>query len=90
MFPNGKRILLKGVNRHSFRPETARPEREDCYAEVRLIKAMNMNGVRMSHYPPDEAFLEACDELGLYVLNELSGCRMRMTPRSAAGWSGKW
>jgi hypothetical protein len=34
---------------------------------------MNMNAVRMSHYPPDEHFLDACDELGLYVLDELAG-----------------
>jgi hypothetical protein len=74
LFLNGKRVLLKGVCRHSFRPETARTlSREDCYDDVRLIKEMNMNAVRMSHYPPDEAFLEACDELGLYVLDELSG-----------------
>ncbi|MCX6953549.1 MAG: beta-galactosidase, partial [Verrucomicrobia bacterium] len=74
LFLNGQRILLKGVNRHSFRPETGRAlTRDDCYADVRLIKAMNMNAVRMSHYPPDVDFLEACDELGLYVLDELSG-----------------
>ena len=41
--------------------------------DVRLIKEMNMNAVRMSHYPPDAHFLEACDELGLYVLDELAG-----------------
>ena len=74
LFLNGQRILLKGVCRHSFRPETGRAlTREDCYDDVRLIRAMNMNAVRMSHYPPDVAFLEACDELGLYVLDELSG-----------------
>ena len=74
LYLNGQRILLKGVNRHSFRPDTARTlTREDCYDDARLIKEMNMNAVRMSHYPPDEAFLEACDELGLYVLDELSG-----------------
>lgn len=73
-FVNGQRVLLKGVNRHSFRPETGRAlDREDCYEDVRLIRAMNMNTARMSHYPPDQAFLEACDELGLYVMNELSG-----------------
>ena len=73
-FVNGKRVLFKGVNRHSFRPDTARAlDREDCYDDVRLIKSMNMNSVRMSHYPPDVAFLEACDELGLYVIDELSG-----------------
>lgn len=74
LFLNGQRVLLKGVDRHSFRPETARTlNREDCYVDARLMKEMNMNAVRMSHYPPDEAFLEACDELGLYVLDELSG-----------------
>ena len=74
IFLNGKRILLKGVCRHSFRPEAGRClNPEDCYDDVRLIKGMNMNAVRMSHYPPDVAFLEACDELGLYVLDELSG-----------------
>lgn len=74
LYVNGQRVLLKGVDRHSFRPETGRSlNREDCYADVRLMRSMNMNAVRMSHYPPDEAFLEACDELGLYVLDELSG-----------------
>ena len=74
IFLNGKRILLKGVCRHSFRPETGRSlNPEDCYEDVRLIKEMNINAVRMSHYPPDVAFLEACDELGLYVIDELSG-----------------
>ncbi|MES2661567.1 MAG: glycoside hydrolase family 2 TIM barrel-domain containing protein [Verrucomicrobiota bacterium] len=74
IFLNGKRILLKGVCRHSFRPESARAlDAEDCVEDVRLIKSMNMNAVRMSHYPPDVAFLEACDELGLYVIDELSG-----------------
>ncbi len=74
LYLNGKRILVKGVNRHSFRPDTARAlSREDSYADARLIKEMNMNTARMSHYPPDPAFLEAADELGLYVINELSG-----------------
>ena len=74
LFLNGQRILLKGVDRHSFRPETGRAlDRDDNYADARLIKSMNMNAVRMSHYPPDPAFLEAADELGLYVLDELSG-----------------
>ncbi|MBW8780627.1 MAG: beta-galactosidase [Verrucomicrobia bacterium] len=74
LFLNGQRILLKGVGRHSFRPDTGRAlTREDCYDDARLIKAMNMNAVRMTHYQPDGAFLEACDELGLYVLDELSG-----------------
>jgi len=74
LFLNGQKIRLKGVNRHSFWPDSGRClSREVSYDDVRLIKRMNMNAVRMSHYPPDAHFLEACDELGLYVLDELAG-----------------
>ena len=37
------------------------------------MKDANINAVRMSHYPPDAQFLDLCDELGLYVLDELGG-----------------
>jgi hypothetical protein len=74
LFLNGSRVLLKGTCRHSFRPATGRClSRADNLEDVRLMKSMNMNAVRCSHYPPDRAFLEACDELGLYVLDELAG-----------------
>ncbi len=74
LYLNGTKIVLKGVNRHCFWPETGRTvTREQSYADARLIKAGNMNAVRMAHYPPDKHFLEACDELGLYVLDELAG-----------------
>lgn len=74
LFLNGRRILLKGVCRHSFRPDSGRclSARQNI-EDVRLIRSMNMNAVRCSHYPPDEAFLDACDELGLYVPDELAG-----------------
>jgi hypothetical protein len=55
-------------------PETGRcinPEID--LMDVQLIKGMNMNAVRCSHYPPDKAFLRYCDSLGLYVLDELAG-----------------
>jgi hypothetical protein len=74
VYVNGSKVNLRGVNRHSFRPETGRTlNREQNYEDVRLMKAMNMNTVRLSHYPADPDFLEACDELGLYVMNELAG-----------------
>ena len=74
LYLNGQRILLKGINRHSFWPDSGRTlSRQISYDDVRLIKKLNMNAVRMSHYPPDAHFLEACDELGLYVLDELGG-----------------
>jgi hypothetical protein len=74
LYLNGQKIVLKGVCRHSFWPDSGRClSRQISYDDVRLIKDMNMNAVRMSHYPPDEHFLDACDELGLYVLDELAG-----------------
>lgn len=74
IYLNGTRVLLKGCNRHSFWPDSGRTLSEAISrADVKLMKDMNMNAVRMSHYPPDQHFLKACDELGLYVLNELGG-----------------
>lgn len=74
IYVNGQRVLMKGINRHSFWPESGRTLNTELnYADVRLMKEMNMNAVRSSHYPPDPDFLKACDELGLYVMDELSG-----------------
>jgi beta-galactosidase/beta-glucuronidase len=71
---NGQKVMIRGINRHSFRPETGRTLNKAAdYEDVKLIKSMNMNAVRLSHYPPDPDFLDACDELGLYVMNELAG-----------------
>ena len=74
IYLNGTKIRMKGINRHSFWPETGRTlNYEICLNDVKLIKEMNMNAVRMSHYPPDDYFLEICDSLGLYVLDEIAG-----------------
>jgi len=74
IYVNGRKVRLKGVNRHSFWPDSGRTtSRELSIMDVNLIKDMNMNAVRMSHYPPDAHFLEICDSLGLYVLDELAG-----------------
>jgi hypothetical protein len=79
LYINGQKVMMKGVNRHSFRPETGRTLcKKDNYDDVKLIKEMNMNAVRLSHYPSDPEFLDACDELGLYVMVEL------------CGWHGKY
>ncbi|MDQ8202195.1 glycoside hydrolase family 2 TIM barrel-domain containing protein [Pelagicoccus sp. SDUM812003] len=71
---NGEKIILKGSNRHSIWPDTGRATNATLSEkDVLLMKEMNMNAVRMSHYPPDTHFLEACDRLGLYVIDELGG-----------------
>jgi len=74
IYVNGEKVMFKGVCRHSFRPNSGRAlSRQISVADVNMIKDMNMNAVRMSHYPPDAHFLEACDSLGLFVLDELGG-----------------
>lgn len=73
IYVNGKKIIMKGINRHTIWPESGRSTDKDIsILDVNLIKDMNMNAVR-GHYPPDTHFLEACDSLGLFVLNELAG-----------------
>ena len=70
---NGVKIKFKGVNRHTFWPTSGRTTGKSIsIGDVLLMKEMNMNSVRMSHYPPDEHFLEVCDSLGLYVIDELT------------------
>ena len=74
IYVNGVKVKMKGVNRHSFRPETGRAlSKKNSIEDVLLMKDMNMNAVRMSHYPPDDHFLDACDSLGLFVMDELAG-----------------
>lgn len=73
IYVNGTKIIMKGINRHSFWPEGGRStSKRISELDVQLIKDMNMNAVR-GHYPPDDHFLQVCDSLGLFVLNELAG-----------------
>lgn len=74
LYINGKKVNIRGVNRHSFWPESGRTLNYKLNLEdVKLIKSMNMNSVRLAHYPADPEFYEICDSLGLYVMDELSG-----------------
>jgi len=68
---NGRRILIRGVNRHDFDQRTGRViSRETMRADLLLMKQFGFNAVRTSHYPNDPAFLDLTDELGLYVIDE--------------------
>lgn len=85
IYLNGVKIKMKGVNRHVWWPETGRsitPEVD--LMDVKLIKEMNMNAVRCSHYPPDQYFLKLCDSLGLYVLDELAGWQKAYSTKAGA------
>lgn len=73
IYVNGTKIVMKGINRHSFHPDGGRTtNREVSLLDAKLIKEMNMNAVRF-HYPPDQHFIEMCDSLGLFVIDELAG-----------------
>jgi hypothetical protein len=73
-YVNGQKIRFKGINRGSFWPTSGRTtSKQISIDDANLIKDMNMNAVRMSHYPPDKHFLEVCDSLGLFVIDELTG-----------------
>ena len=68
---NGKRILIKGVNRHETDPYTGQVvSRESMEKDVMLMKALNFNAVRTCHYPDDSYFYDLCDQYGLYVMDE--------------------
>ncbi|MCX4765781.1 DUF4981 domain-containing protein [Streptomyces sp. NBC_01275] len=68
---NGQAILFKGVNRHEWHPERGRAlDLETMREDVLLMKRHNVNAVRTSHYPPHPAFLDLCDEYGLWVIDE--------------------
>ena len=85
IYVNGEKVMFKGVCRHSFRPNTGRAlNKQVSIEDANTIKNMNMNAVRMSHYPPDDHFLDVCDSLGLFVLNELAGWQTAYDTRVGA------
>ena len=68
---NGKRVMIRGVNRHDHHPDRGKAVNlEDMRADVVAMKQHNINAVRCAHYPNDPRFLDLCDEYGLYVIDE--------------------
>lgn len=72
---NGKRLQIFGLNRHEIFPYAgfSFPDRIMYNDALIIKKEFNCNMVRCSHYPQTEAFLNACDELGLLVWEEIPG-----------------
>lgn len=68
---NGKPIKLLGVNRHDNHPEKGMTvSREDMIADLKLMKELNINCIRTSHYQSAPEFYKMCDEYGFYVVSE--------------------
>lgn len=68
---NGVSVKLKGVNHHDSHVKYGYylPE-EVMMKDLQLMKELNINCIRTSHYPPAPRFLELCDKLGFYVIDE--------------------
>jgi beta-galactosidase len=69
---NGQSIKLRGACRHDQHPDVGiATRREHWLQDLRLMKQANINAIRMVHYPPAAGFLDLCDEMGMYVLDEV-------------------
>lgn len=68
---NGKPILIKGVDRHELNENKGYVLSEaDMIRDIRIMKELNINAVRTSHYPNDPLWYSLCDKYGLYVVDE--------------------
>ncbi len=68
---NSQPIKMKGVNHHDSTPDKGYVMSfDDILKDIKLMKSLNVNTVRTSHYPPDPFFIIACSVFGLYVCDE--------------------
>ena len=68
---NGQPILIKGVDRHELDPDGGYVVSvERMKQDIQIMKQLNVNAVRTSHYPDDPRWYDLCDEAGLYVVAE--------------------
>ncbi|MDU0302982.1 glycoside hydrolase family 2 TIM barrel-domain containing protein [Streptomyces sp. PAL114] len=68
---NGRPVSFRGTNRHEMHPARGTAlTREDMVRDITLVKRMNMNSVRTSHYPDNPLWYELADEYGLYLVDE--------------------
>lgn len=68
---NGRRILIKGVNRQEFDPDHGQAiTPETMERDIKMMKQFNFNAVRCSHYPNQPAWYDLCDKYGIYLIDE--------------------
>jgi len=71
MLINGKRVMIRGVNRHEHDDHLGKTlDMASMIRDIELMKRHNFNAVRNSHYPNDERWYDLCDYYGLYVMDE--------------------
>ncbi len=88
---NGKKLKIRGVNRHEFHPDYGRAlPREVIEADIKLLKRNNVDSIRTCHYPNSRDFYELCDKYGIMVMSENNlethGLANRI-PRSNKRWT---
>lgn len=88
MLVNGKPILFRGVDRHDHSHLNGRTvSKEEMEQDVKLMKRLNINAVRTSHYPNNPYFYDLCDRYGLYVLAEANvECHGLMSLSKEPSW----
>ncbi len=80
LFVNNMPVKLRGICRHEVHPLRGRSLTPQlCRKDAELFRNANINFIRTSHYPPSEEFLDACDELGVFVEDEAPFC-----------WASRW
>ncbi|MEJ2544671.1 MAG: glycoside hydrolase family 2 TIM barrel-domain containing protein, partial [Calditrichaceae bacterium] len=68
---NGKRVLIKGVDLHEFNPNTGQVINEKITTlDMERMKQLNINAIRLSHYPEPEYFYDLADKYGFYLIDE--------------------
>ena len=83
---NGRKVFLRGVNRHEHHPDFGRAVPLDVMVQdILLMKRHNINAVRTSHYPEDPRWYDLCDQYGIYLIDE---CDLETHGFENGGWSG--
>ena len=68
---NGRRILIKGANRHEFEPDRGQAITvASMEKDIQVMKQFNINAVRCCHYPNQTAWYDLCDRYGIYLIDE--------------------
>ncbi len=68
---NGKKVMIKGINLHEFNTNTGQVVNEEIMMRnIQLMKELNINAVRTSHYPQPPLWYKLCDQYGIYLVDE--------------------